>query len=161
MGRDSDNFVAEMLLKQLGAALGHAGTTSAGATVVAGALAEAGVPLGGVRLADGSGLSRLDRATPESLVAILLAGNADPSIRDAFLASLAVAGVDGTLRNRLESLPARGRVIAKTGTTNRASALSGFVRGRYAFAVVQNGAPVSSFWARRAQDRFAIALAGA
>ena len=159
MGRDSDNFVAEMLLKQLGATLGRAGTTAGGATVVAGALAEAGVPVAGVRLADGSGLSRLDRATPEALVAILLAGNADPAIRDAFLASLAVAGVDGTLRNRLESLPARGRVIAKTGTTNRASALSGFVRGRYAFAVVPNGAPVSSYWARRAQDRFAIARA--
>jgi D-alanyl-D-alanine carboxypeptidase/D-alanyl-D-alanine-endopeptidase (penicillin-binding protein 4) len=159
MGRDSDNFVAEMLLKQLGSTLGRAGTTAAGAAVVAEALAGAGVPLVGVRLADGSGLSRLDRATPEALVAILLAGNADPAIRDAFLASLAVAGVDGTLRHRLESLPARGRVIAKTGTTNRASALSGFVRGRYAFAVVQNGAPVSSFWARRAQDRFATALA--
>jgi D-alanyl-D-alanine carboxypeptidase len=52
-------------------------------------------------------------------------------------------------------------VIAKTGTTNRASALAGFVRDRWIFAVVQNGRPVSSFWARRAQDRFATVLAGA
>jgi D-alanyl-D-alanine carboxypeptidase/D-alanyl-D-alanine-endopeptidase (penicillin-binding protein 4) len=161
MGRDSDNFVAEMLLKHLGETLGRGGTTAAGAAVVAHALADAGVPLGGVRLADGSGLSRLDRATAESLVGILLAGIADPAIRDPFLGSLAVAGVDGTLEHRMQSLPARGRVIAKTGTTNRASALTGFVRGRYAFAVVQNGAPVSSYWARIAQDRFATALARA
>lgn len=161
MGRDSDNFVAEMLLKELGAALGTGGTTASGAIVVTRALADAGVPLMGVRIADGSGLSNLDRATADSLVAILRAGDADPTIRDAFLGSLAVAGVDGTLRHRMQSLPARGRVIAKTGTTNRASALTGFVRGRYAFAVVHNGEPVSSYWARVAQDRFATALARA
>jgi serine-type D-Ala-D-Ala carboxypeptidase/endopeptidase (penicillin-binding protein 4) len=161
MGRDSDNFVAEMVLKELGATLGTGGTTAAGAVVVSGALANAGVPLTGVRIADGSGLSYLDRATAQSLVAILLAGNADPAIRDAFLGSLAVAGVDGTLEHRLRKLPARGRVIAKTGTTSRASALTGFVRGRYAFAIVHNGSPVSSYWARVAQDRFATALARA
>jgi D-alanyl-D-alanine carboxypeptidase len=50
-------------------------------------------------------------------------------------------------------------VRAKTGTTDRASALSGYVRDRYVFAVLQNGAPVSAWSAREAQDRFAIALA--
>jgi D-alanyl-D-alanine carboxypeptidase len=50
-------------------------------------------------------------------------------------------------------------VRAKTGTTAVASALSGYVRDRFAFAVVQNGYPVSTFWARTAQDRFAQALA--
>ena len=160
MGRDSDNFVAEMLLKQLGAAVGAAGTTAAGAAVVREALAEAGVPLAGVRIADGSGLSRLDRLTAEALVAILLAGSADPVLRDAFLASLAVAGVDGTLSHRLQRRPARGQVIAKTGTTSYSSALSGFVRGRYAFALLVNGNPVAREAARRAQDRFATALAG-
>jgi D-alanyl-D-alanine carboxypeptidase len=50
-------------------------------------------------------------------------------------------------------------VRAKTGTTSRASALSGYVRDRYAFAVLQNGQPVSTYWARTAQDRFAQALA--
>jgi D-alanyl-D-alanine carboxypeptidase len=52
-------------------------------------------------------------------------------------------------------------VRAKTGTTNRASALSGYVRDRYGFAVLQNGFPVSAWSARKAQDRFATALAGA
>jgi serine-type D-Ala-D-Ala carboxypeptidase/endopeptidase (penicillin-binding protein 4) len=161
MGRDSDNFVAEMLLKQLGEALGDSGTTTAGARVAVEALAAAGVPLAGVRVADGSGLSLLDRTTADALVAILQAGEADPSIRTTFLDSLAVAGVDGTLKHRLQKRPARSRVIAKTGTTRRASALAGFVRDRWVFAVMQNGSPVSTFWARRAQDRFATVLAGA
>jgi D-alanyl-D-alanine carboxypeptidase/D-alanyl-D-alanine-endopeptidase (penicillin-binding protein 4) len=159
MGRDSDNFIAEMLLKQLGDALGAGGTTAAGGRVVVETLREAGVPLDGVRVADGSGLSALDRMTVEALVAILRAGESDPWIRGPFLDSLAVAGIDGTLEHRLQSRPARSRVIAKTGTTNRASALAGFVRDRWVFAVVQNGRPVSSFWARRAQDRFATVLA--
>ena len=159
MGRESDNYTAEVLLKQLGALYADDGSTAAGARVVRTALAAAAIPLGGVRIADGSGLSRLDRLTAAALVALLVAGIADLEIRDAFLGSLAVAGVDGTLRNRLESKPARGRVLAKTGTTNAASALSGFVRDRYVFAILQNGRPVSSYWARRAQDRFVIALA--
>jgi serine-type D-Ala-D-Ala carboxypeptidase/endopeptidase (penicillin-binding protein 4) len=161
MGRDSDNFLAEMILKHLGEALGGSGTTAAGARVVVAALREAGVPLGGVRIADGSGLSRLDRLTAAAIVSILQAGSSDPAIRDPFLASLAVAGVDGTLEHRMESRPARSRVIAKTGTTSRASALAGFVRDRWVFAVVQNGSPVSTFWSRRAQDRFATVLAKA
>jgi D-alanyl-D-alanine carboxypeptidase len=50
-------------------------------------------------------------------------------------------------------------VLAKTGTTSIASALSGFVKNRFAFAILHNGRPVSHFWARRAQDRFAAVLA--
>lgn len=159
MGRESDNYTAETLVKQLGAVVDGRGTTSAGLAVVRRSLVDAGVPLGGVRLADGSGLSRLDRLTASSLVALLAAGLADAEIGDAFVASLAVAGVDGTLKDRMRARPARGRVIAKTGTTSLASALSGFVRGRYAFAVLQNGRPVSTYWAQRAQDRFATVLA--
>ncbi len=161
MGRESDNYTAEVLLKQLGALYADRGSTVAGARVVRRSLAAAAIPLGGVTIADGSGLSRLDRLTASAVVALLVAGVADREIRDAFLGSLAVAGVDGTLAHRLESRPARGRVIAKTGTTSAASALSGFVRDRYVFAIIQNGAPVASYWARRSQDRFATVLASA
>jgi hypothetical protein len=76
------------------------------------------IPLAGVRLADGSGLSSLDRLTATAVVALLEAGLAEGDLRDAFLQSLAVAGVDGTLEDRLGSSPARGQVIAKTGTTS-------------------------------------------
>ena len=159
MGRESDNYTAEMLVKHLGATYAGSGSTAAGARVIRGALADAGVPLAGVRLADGSGLSGLDRLTAAAVVALLEAGLAQGELRDAFLQSLAVAGVNGTLEDRMEKRPARGRVIAKTGTTRTASALSGFVRDRYVFAVLQNGRPISTYWARIAQDRFATVLA--
>ena len=161
MGRESDNYTAEVLVKQLGALYADRGSTAAGVGVIRGALEGAGVPLTGVRLADGSGLSGLDRLTANALVALLEAGLADAELRDAFLASLAIAGIDGTLEDRLQRKPARGQVIAKTGTTSAASALSGFVRDRYVFAILQNGRPVSAYWARLAQDRFATALAAA
>ncbi|MDQ2967410.1 MAG: D-alanyl-D-alanine carboxypeptidase/D-alanyl-D-alanine-endopeptidase [Actinomycetota bacterium] len=160
MDRESDNFTAEMLLKQVGLAELDRGTSAAGATVVTQTLAEAGVPMTGVRIVDGSGLSRLDRLTANALGRLLEVAWADPAVRPALLAALPVAGVNGTLQNRLRKPPARGRVLAKTGTTDIASSLSGYVSDRYAFAVVQNGHPLSYWWARRAQDRFAQILAG-
>jgi D-alanyl-D-alanine carboxypeptidase/D-alanyl-D-alanine-endopeptidase (penicillin-binding protein 4) len=159
MDRESDNFTAELLLKELGALLAGQGTTAAGALAVTRELAAAGVPLAGVRIVDGSGLSRLDRLTANALVAIFGAAWADPEVYHPLLASLPVAGVNGTLEDRMRGAPARGNVFAKTGTTDVASALSGFVRGRYAFAVLQNGSPLPYWWARRAQDRFATVLA--
>jgi D-alanyl-D-alanine carboxypeptidase/D-alanyl-D-alanine-endopeptidase (penicillin-binding protein 4) len=159
MDRESDNFTAELLLKQLGAASGAVGTTEGGAALVRTALATAGIPLVGVRIVDGSGLSPLDRLTASALVGILRAAWEDPQIRTPFVSALAVAGRSGTLMHRMRWPPARGFVLAKTGTTSVASALSGFVRQRYVFSILQNGHPVSSFWARRAQDRFATVLA--
>jgi len=159
MDLESDNFTAELLLKELGAISADRGTTAAGAAVVTKELAAADVPLAGVRIVDGSGLSPLDRLTPNALVGILEAAWATPQVRTRFLAALPVAGVSGTLHDRMRRAPARGNVVAKTGTTSIASALSGFVRGRYVFAVVNNGHPVSSSWARVAQDRFATVLA--
>jgi serine-type D-Ala-D-Ala carboxypeptidase/endopeptidase (penicillin-binding protein 4) len=160
MNRRSDNFTAEMLLKQLGSVEAGRGTSAAGAAVVMHALHEAEVPLAGVRVVDGSGLSRLDRLTADALVGILRAAWADDALRPVLLGSLPVAGVSGTLEDRMRRPPARGNVFAKTGTTSEASALSGYVKGRYVFAVVQNGSPLSYWWARVAQDRFAQILAG-
>ncbi|MGH3066895.1 MAG: D-alanyl-D-alanine carboxypeptidase, partial [Gaiellaceae bacterium] len=97
--------------------------------------------------------------TVQALVAILRAGASDPAMRDAFIASLAVAGISGTMETRLALRPTRSRVIAKTGTTNAASALAGFVRRRYVFAIIQNGSPVPYWSARTAQDRFVTLLA--
>jgi D-alanyl-D-alanine carboxypeptidase/D-alanyl-D-alanine-endopeptidase (penicillin-binding protein 4) len=160
MDKESDNFTAELLLKQLGAIVLNRGTSAAGATVVMQTLAEAGVPMTGVRVVDGSALSRLDRLTANAVAATLRAAWNDLTVRPAFVAALPVAGVNGTLQDRLRKPPARGRVLAKTGTTSEASALSGFVSTRYVFTVLQNGHPVSYWWARRAQDRFVEVLAG-
>jgi len=159
MDRESDNFTAELLLKQLGAADGAVGTSARGAAQVRATLNEAGIPVAGVRIVDGSGLSQLDRLTARAIVGILQAAWNQPELKPSFVAALAVAGRSGTLRDRLRGSPARGVVLAKTGTTAIASALSGFVRKRYAFSVLENGHPISSWWARRAQDRFATVLA--
>jgi serine-type D-Ala-D-Ala carboxypeptidase/endopeptidase (penicillin-binding protein 4) len=159
MNLESDNFTAEMLLKELGAVDTDLGTSAAGAAVVMRLLGEATVPLEGVRIVDGSGLSRLDRLTANALVALLQAMWVDPTLRPSLLRSLPVAGISGTLEKRMRHGPARGTVLAKTGTTSIASALSGFVGDRYAFAVMQNGHPLPYWWARVAQDRFATVLA--
>jgi serine-type D-Ala-D-Ala carboxypeptidase/endopeptidase (penicillin-binding protein 4) len=159
MDRDSDNFAAESMLKQLGAEKGTGGTTAAGVAVVRRELAAAGVPLTGVHMADGSGLSLADRVTARALVSLLVAAWNDSELRTAFWRALPVAGENGTLEDRMERAPARGVVRAKTGTTNRASSLSGYVGTRYAFAIIQNGFPVLAWAAREAQDRFATALA--
>jgi serine-type D-Ala-D-Ala carboxypeptidase/endopeptidase (penicillin-binding protein 4) len=159
MDRESDNFTAELVLKTLGAEIAGKGTTGAGAHVVTAALAAAEIPLAGVRIVDGSGLSRLDRLTPRAIASILLAAWADDEVRSVLWDSLPLAGRTGTLEQRLDRRPALGAVRAKTGTTAVASALSGFVRRRFAFAVIQNGHPISTWWAREAQDRFALALA--
>jgi D-alanyl-D-alanine carboxypeptidase/D-alanyl-D-alanine-endopeptidase (penicillin-binding protein 4) len=160
MNRKSDNFVAEMLMKVLGAEARKRGTTAAGAIVVHNVLKERGVPLAGVRIADGSGLSLHDRLTARALAALLISAWSDPDVRLPFVRSLPVAGLTGTLEDRMERPPARGNVRAKTGTTREASALSGYVRSRYVFAILQNGNPIPWWHARRGQDRFAQILAG-
>jgi D-alanyl-D-alanine carboxypeptidase/D-alanyl-D-alanine-endopeptidase (penicillin-binding protein 4) len=159
VNRDSDNFTAELLLKHLGAVQTGKGTTAAGARVVAQSLDEAGVPLAGVRIVDGSGLSLLDRLTAHALVSLLTAVWDDALLRGSFLSTLAVAGRNGTLEDRMTGPPVAGRVFAKTGTTGLASTLAGYVGRRYAFALLHNGPPLSPWWARRAQDRFVGVLA--
>src|SRR5207302_9408924 len=105
-------------------------------------LAAAGVPLSGIRMVDGSGLSRIDRWTAAGLAELLRQMWLDPDLRAYITTSLPIAGVSGTLLYRMRSRPARGFVLAKTGTTDNASALSGFVGNRYVFSVVENGHPV-------------------
>jgi D-alanyl-D-alanine carboxypeptidase/D-alanyl-D-alanine-endopeptidase (penicillin-binding protein 4) len=159
MDRESDNYTAELLLKQVGASNGDRGTTANGAAIVTAVLDSAGVPIAGVRIVDGSGLSRLDRLTPAAVAGILTDVWDDQTLHWWFVSSLAIAGRSGTLEYRMRRKPALGNVRAKTGTTSVASALSGYVRDRYAFAILQNGNPVSSESTRAAQDRFVTLLA--
>jgi D-alanyl-D-alanine carboxypeptidase/D-alanyl-D-alanine-endopeptidase (penicillin-binding protein 4) len=159
MDVNSDNFYAEMLLKELGAVQADRGSSSAGAGVVMGLLSQAGVPLDGVRIVDGSGLSLLDRLTAGTLASLLSTMWNDVELRLELVSSLPVAGRTGTLHDRMTRTAARGVVRAKTGTTSNASALSGYAGDRFVFSILQNGYPVSWTWARTAQDRFATALA--
>ena len=157
MDRDSDNFVAEMLLKHLGTLDGGVGTTARGARVVLAEMRTAGIPVQGVRIVDGSGLSSLDRLTPAALAGVIRAGMRDERIGKAFVESFAVAGRSGTLDTRLPGLA--GIVRGKTGTTDLSCSLSGVIGDGIVFSVVQNGSPVSFWSARAAQDRFVTALA--
>jgi D-alanyl-D-alanine carboxypeptidase/D-alanyl-D-alanine-endopeptidase (penicillin-binding protein 4) len=161
MNKRSDNFYAEMLLKHLGAKFRRAGTTHRGSRVVRGVLRRRGVPLSGVRIVDGSGLSVRDRLTARAVVAMLISGWSDPTLKRPWTRSLPIAGHDGTLEDRMRREPAYRTVRAKTGTTRTASSLSGYAGTRYVFSILQNGHPIPWWYARRAQDRFAQILAGA
>jgi D-alanyl-D-alanine carboxypeptidase/D-alanyl-D-alanine-endopeptidase (penicillin-binding protein 4) len=155
----SDNFYAEMLMKEVGAVQGTGGSAAAGLAVTRGLLVDAGVPLAGVRMVDGSGLSLVDRWTVEGLADLLQSMWLNPDLRPYLVPALPVAGKTGTLDHRMRTGPARGLVRAKTGTTNNSSALSGFVGERYVFSIVENGRPVRTQSAEQSQDRFAQVLA--
>ena len=157
----SDNFYAEMLLKEIGAVQGSAGSSAAGVAVVRRLLVAAGVPLAGVRMVDGSGLSLIDRWTPAGLATLLRAMWLNPDLQQYVVPSLPIAGETGTLEHRLRNGPARGHGRAKTGTTANSSALSGFVGDRYVFSIVENGRPVKTFYAEQSQNHFAQVLARA
>jgi len=150
----SDNLFAEMLLKDVGARFGAAGSTAAGVAVVKRTLARFGVR---PQMADGSGLSRIDRTSPRQVVTLLsaLRGNA------MFRAALPVAGRSGTLEERMRRSSAQDRCQAKTGTLSNVSALAGYCRTPnghlLAFAFIEN--LVYTPTAKAAEDRLTIALA--
>jgi serine-type D-Ala-D-Ala carboxypeptidase/endopeptidase (penicillin-binding protein 4) len=150
----SDNFVAEMLLKGLGAHFGGVGSTTAGARVVKRTLARYGVR---PQIADGSGLSRSNRTSPRQVVTLLHALHADTALR----AALPVAGRSGTLVDRMSHSSAQDRCQAKTGTLSNVSALAGYCRTPnghlLAFAFIEN--LVYTPLAKAAEDRLVIALA--
>jgi serine-type D-Ala-D-Ala carboxypeptidase/endopeptidase (penicillin-binding protein 4) len=159
MNKRSDNFVAEMLVKELGARVRGSGSTRSGLSVARNVLRGRGVALAGVALYDGSGLSDWDRLTARAVAALSISAWSDPELHDVFLGSLPIAGVDGTLEDRMEREPAFRDVRAKTGTTDRSSALSGYVGRKFVFAILMNGSPVPYWYARRAQDRVGQVLA--
>jgi serine-type D-Ala-D-Ala carboxypeptidase/endopeptidase (penicillin-binding protein 4) len=156
----SDNFIAEMLLKQLGARLNRQGSTAAGAAAVMANLTRDEIPLGGTRIVDGSGLSTLDRLSARTLAATLETVWHVRALHP-LLDTFAVAGSTGTLRHRLLGVAGHALVRGKTGTTDESSALAGFVGTRYAFVVLCNGAPVNWTAAHEAQDRVAETLLAA
>jgi serine-type D-Ala-D-Ala carboxypeptidase/endopeptidase (penicillin-binding protein 4) len=117
----SDNFFAETLIKLLGARLGGAGTTAAGAAVVGDFARQIG---SGVHAVDGSGLTRSNRASPRQVVDLLLGMRQDPA-GDDFIQDLALAGKEGTVDERMRGTAAYGRCRTKTGTITGVSNLSG------------------------------------
>ncbi|MBK5229574.1 MAG: D-alanyl-D-alanine carboxypeptidase [Thermoleophilia bacterium] len=182
MDKPSNNYLAEMLAKGLampaealrggGAAPGGGAAASGGDLVLTNAApattrAGTGVARGFARtlgsrvaMGDGSGLSRTDRAAPREVVD-LLRGMSTRAGFAPFDQSLPIAGVDGTLKNRMRGTDASRRCRGKTGTLSNVSALSGYcttASGRLiAFSILNN-----RVWppaARAAQDRIVKAIA--
>jgi serine-type D-Ala-D-Ala carboxypeptidase/endopeptidase (penicillin-binding protein 4) len=134
----SDNEAAEAALKEIGYQTQGEGSWAAGAAGLASLLEEAGVPIDGVQLADGSGLSIEDRFTCTTLVEVLTLQGTGPVVR----AGLPVAGQTGTLADRFVGTQIAGRLRAKTGTLRNVTALAGEIDplqgGSLTFAYVAN-----------------------
>lgn len=130
INKPSQNYYADMLLKNLGKRFGDEGSFNGGEKVVQRFLKEAGA--GGVdkfQMVDGSGLGRKDLVQPRQTGQLLefMAGRPDfPEFYD----SLPIAGVDGTISRRMKGEPTEGNVHAKTGYISNARSLSGYIDDR-------------------------------
>lgn len=125
INKASQNVHAELLLRRVGLVAGT-GSIADGQAAVRTMLSAAGVERWRYDLADGSGMSSYNRVSPRGVVRFLRWTQAQPW-GAAFRATLPVGGVDGTLRRRFVGTPLTGKVLAKTGTLNAASALAGFM----------------------------------
>jgi D-alanyl-D-alanine carboxypeptidase len=156
INKPSDNLLTEITLKSLGREIRGEGTTAAGVQVLREFLQSTGLEMGAVHIVDGSGLSRINGVSAENFVRLLEYMHRSPHA-EAFRDSLPVYGVDGTLRNRLRGTPVQGNGYAKTGSLNRVSSLSGYLRtksGRWlAFSIIMNAYNAAGSDARALQDR--------
>lgn len=152
----SDNFFAEMLLKDLGARFGRGGSTAAGVAVVKSVISEE-LGLQPV-LDDGSGLSDFDRSSPAEVVSLLKQMQTDP----AFVDSLAVAGISGTMEQEMLGTRAVDNCRGKTGTLSNVANLVGYCTARngdtIAFAFMLNDVSNAAY-GHLLEDQMGVALA--
>ncbi|MBW4557642.1 MAG: D-alanyl-D-alanine carboxypeptidase/D-alanyl-D-alanine-endopeptidase [Trichormus sp. ATA11-4-KO1] len=161
---NSNNLYAEALLRALAIKQpveNNQTTADAGLEVVKDTLTLLGVDPKSYILVDGSGLSRKNLISPEALVETLQAMAKSPQA-EVFRASLPVAGVSGTLRNRLRDTSAVGIVQAKTGTMTGAVSLSGYVNAPnyepLAFSLIVNHSEQPARVVRQAMDEIVVLL---
>lgn len=159
--KSSDNFGAELLLKEIGLAVGGTGSTAAGAAAVRQVLAPLGVTPG--TIADGSGLSNRDRQSAAGELSLLHATEAS-DVYAALRRSLPIACTDGTLEKRMCGTAAAGKAVAKTGTLPGTNALTGWTTTAdghlVRFAILLSGT-TSSTRARDAIDACVVILSSA
>lgn len=157
----SQNLHAELVLRLLGRERGTAGTIEGGLEVLNGFLTRADILPGEYSFLDGSGMSRQNLVSPRAVVKLLRYAAGEPW-GPQFLDTLPVAGVDGTLANRLKGTPAEGKVRAKTGSLGHVNALSGYaetVRGdRVAFAIMTNNHNLTGRRALETIDAILLAI---
>ncbi len=137
----SPNLHAELALRLLGRERGAAGTVDSGLEVLHTFLAQAGIKAEEYAFYDGSGLSRENLVTPHAIVKLLKYSAQQPWF-EVFQQSLSVAGVDGTLANRMRSSSVQGRIFAKTGHLGHVDTLSGYAETAHgeklAFSIMAN-----------------------
>jgi serine-type D-Ala-D-Ala carboxypeptidase/endopeptidase (penicillin-binding protein 4) len=162
---NSNNLFAESLLRALAIKKPpspNQATADAGLELMKTSLTQLGVDPTGYSIVDGSGLSRKNSVSPETLVQVLQAMAKSPSA-PVYRASLPVAGRSGTLKNRFLKTPAEGIVQAKTGTMTGVVSLAGYVNAPnydalvFSIMVNQSGQPASVV--RQAMDEIVVMLA--
>jgi serine-type D-Ala-D-Ala carboxypeptidase/endopeptidase (penicillin-binding protein 4) len=165
LGKQSDNFYAEMVYKSLaGEGKGEPAKSAEAADLVTRWLQRIGASDPGVVIKNGSGLFDANRVTSYGTVALLRWAWRDPSVQPEYVSQLSVGGVDGTLRKRFRSDLTRRRVRAKTGTLDDVISLSGYVlryagRGPIAFSILFNHVGGKKDGARHAADRLVELIA--
>ncbi len=160
--KPSQNQIAEVLLRTLGLEFGGAGSPDSGRRVVERQLRAWGADTTGFIIRDGSGLSRHNYLSPETIVRVLAAMQREPNF-SVFYDALPIAGVDGTIARRMTGTPAEGNLRAKTGYIDRARALSGYVNTadgrRLIFSMICNNWSVQTSEVEEVQDLLSVALA--
>jgi serine-type D-Ala-D-Ala carboxypeptidase/endopeptidase (penicillin-binding protein 4) len=160
--KPSQNQIAEILLKTIGLEKGGLGTADSARKIVGQLLLSWGVQPDGFVIRDGSGLSRLDLVTPETLVRVLDRVQRDTAFA-VYYNALPIAGIDGTIKDRMKGTPAEGNVHAKTGSISAARSLSGYVTTadgeRLIFSVLANNWTTPSSAVTTVADQIAEALA--
>ena len=162
MNKVSDNLAAESFLKILAAEKkGKPGSAEVGATIVKEFLSENGIDTTKLRIADGSGLSRMDLISPTATIRLLETMYHSRHF-ESYLHSLPIAGVDGTIKSRMRRTTAQGNLRAKTGTLSSVTALSGYVQtadGEWlALSVMMMNYTSPTKLYRQVQDRIGIFL---
>lgn len=127
MNKFSNNFVAEMLTKQLAASNGIQGTLPAGLDFIRESVRGAGVTDREFEIYNPSGLTRENKFTPRALVKVLEKVRKDFRLFSEYVSSLPIAGIDGTLKNRMKDDRSARWVRAKTGLLTGVNALAGFI----------------------------------
>jgi D-alanyl-D-alanine carboxypeptidase/D-alanyl-D-alanine-endopeptidase (penicillin-binding protein 4) len=157
----SQNLHTEMLLRTAARQKGVWTTPDELASFPSNFYAAAGIPPGDVVQTDGSGLSRHDLVTPRAVAALLLYAEKQPWFADYF-ASLPVAGVDGTLEDRMKNSIATGRLHAKTGSVEHVRTRAGYADlpggRRLIFSFMSNNMGSKSHEASDALDALSIAM---
>ena len=160
--KPSQNQIAEILLKTIGLERGGMGTADSARKIVGQLLLSWGVQPDGFVIRDGSGLSRHDLVSPETIVRVLDRIQQDTAFA-VFYNAMPIAGVDGTLKDRMKGTPAEGNVHAKTGSIASARSLSGYVTTadgeRLIFSVLSNNWTTPSSEVTGIADQIAAALA--